>query len=91
MKVLRKIGVFALICGAIMMTGCSDEGGKDSKTTETVISLTDGNTEYRRTFTVEEDEDGNSEERDVRWERIVKKDDGTMSVDILMEDKDFYK
>lgn len=91
MKNCKKVGIFMIFSAILALSGCSDGSKNQEKAsaiTETVYS--EGNTEYRRSFTLIETDEG-TEERDVRWEKVTIKDNGEIETIVLMEDKDFYK
>lgn len=91
MKFIKKVGIFMIFGAILALSGCSDGSKAEEKPaaiTETAYS--DGNTEYRRSYTIIE-VDGEVEERDVRWEKVTRKDNGEIETIVLMEDRDFYK
>lgn len=91
MKFIKKVGIFIVFGAILALSGCSNGGKTEEKPaaiTETAYS--DGNTEYRRSYTIVETDEG-VEEKDVRWERVTRKDNGEIETVVLMEDKDFYK
>ena len=91
MKNFKKVGFFLIFSAIVALSGCSDSRKTEEKPAAiTVTAYSDGNTEYRRSYTIVETDEG-TEEKDVRWERVTRKDNGEIETVVLMEDRDFYK
>lgn len=91
MKIIKKVGTLMIFGTILALSGCSNGAKSEEKPaaiTETAYS--EGNTEYRRSYTIVETEEG-VEEKDVRWEKVTRKDNGEIETVVLMEDRDFYK
>lgn len=91
MKIIKKVGILMVFGAILALSGCSDGSKNQEKPAAiTETAYTYGNTEYRRSYTIVETDEG-TEEKDVRWEKVTRKDNGEIETVILMEDKDFYK
>lgn len=91
MKMVKKAGILIVFVAILALSGCSDSSKNQEKpATLTEIAYSEGNTEYRRSFTIVETDEG-TEEKDVRWEKVTRKDNGEIETVVLMEDRDFYK
>lgn len=91
MKIIKKVGTLMIFSAILALSGCSDGSKNQEKASAiTETAYTDGNTEYRRSYTIVETDEG-TKEKDVRWEKVTRKDNGEIETVVLMEDRDFYK